>query len=61
MPPLYDYECPGCWSRREDIRTVAERNDGPLCDRQDCRQQMKLILSPTPGIVKDPAVPRSSK
>lgn len=59
--PLYEYECPGCWSQREDIRKIEDRDHGPTCDRADCRQQMKLILSPTPGIVKNPAVPRSSK
>jgi hypothetical protein len=41
------------------MRTIAEREDGPSCDR--CRQQMKLQISPVRGVVKNPAVPRSVK
>lgn len=60
--PVYEYACPNCEAQRNDIRAVAERKDGPFCGGSDCFGiKMELILSPTPGIVKDPAVPRSNK
>ncbi len=55
--PLYVYKCPKCNAERSDIRCVADRHDAPRCD---CGEKMVLQLGATPGIVKDPAVPRSS-
>jgi hypothetical protein len=48
------------------MRTVAERDDGPWCNHAgatgyDGDAQMELQIGATPGIVRDPAVPRSSK
>lgn len=57
--PAYIYTCPTCDAQRWDMRTVAERHDGPTCDR--CREPMKLLIGPTPGVVRDPAVPRKQK
>lgn len=57
--PIYSYQCKKCGTERTNIRLMSEREDGPDCDR--CRQQMKLILSPTPGYVKNPAVARAFK
>jgi putative FmdB family regulatory protein len=57
--PLYVYECPICNAQRSDVRTIAERKSGPQCDK--CRWPMALVLSATPGIVRDPAVPRKQK
>lgn len=54
--PLYQYRCEPCRAERSDIRLVAERHDGPACDR--CGKQMTLTITPVPGIVKNPAVPR---
>lgn len=53
--PLYAYECAQCKQQRSDLRTVAERNDGPYCDRCKPPQQMTLVISPVRGIVKNPA------
>lgn len=57
--PLYGYTCERCRATREEMRTIAEREDAPTCDR--CRKPMKLVISPVTGIVKNPAVPRGSK
>lgn len=57
--PLYEYRCEPCNKERTDIRTIAERHEGPRCDR--CKQEMNLVVSPVAGIVKNPAVPRGSK
>lgn len=57
--PLYEYECVTCDTRREDMRTVAERGLGPTCDR--CRKPMSLVVSPVAGVVKNPAVPRATR
>lgn len=57
--PLYIYECPICNAQRSDVRSVAERHDGPICDR--CDWPMIIVLGATPGIVRDPAVPRRQK
>lgn len=54
--PLYEYFCAACDKWRVDMRTIAERQDGPTCDR--CRKPMSLVISPVVGIVKNPAVPR---
>jgi len=59
VAPLYDYRCEDCENGRQDMRTVAERHDGPKCDF--CSGQMKLVISPVAGVVKNPAVPRRSK
>lgn len=57
--PLYVYKCEPCKTERSDMRTIAERHIGPSCDR--CGFMMKLTVSAVPGIVKNPAVPRSPK
>lgn len=57
--PIYEYKCPHCESQRTDIRSIAERDDGPRCDRDNVK--MLRLLSPTPGIVKNPAVPRGNR
>lgn len=56
MPPMYTYECEPCRRLQTDMKKIDERHEAPLC--RQCSQQMKLVLSATPGIVRDPAVPR---
>ena len=56
--PLYVYECTNCNAQRSDVRKIDERHDGPTCR---CGAKMKLLIGATPGIVKDPAVPRRAK
>ena len=53
--PLYSYECAGCHQKRNDMRTVAERNRAPKCDRCKPRKPMTLVICPVLGIVKNPA------
>jgi putative FmdB family regulatory protein len=54
--PLYQYLCPKCHRQTEDIRCVADRQDAPRC--YFCGGPTLLQISPVPGHVKDPAVPR---
>lgn len=54
--PLYEYECDRGHSNRDEYRSVAKRRAGPSCAA--CGTQMKLILSATAGVVKNPAVPK---
>lgn len=55
--PLYSYKCAICGSERSDMRTVAERRDGPVC----CTWPMVLLIGAVPGFVRNPAVPRRAK
>lgn len=57
--PLYTYRCNPCKKERDDMRCIAERHDGPKCDR--CGKKMTLQISPTAGVVINPAVPRSKR
>lgn len=60
--PYYVYECPTCGSQCSELRSIDERNDGPMCDyHRDSAIKMELQIQPVPGFVKAPAVPRSSK
>lgn len=56
--PLYVYVCSPCRKSRTDMRKIEQRHDGPKCD--SCGQQMSLEIGATPGIVKNPAVPKKS-
>ena len=56
--PLYVYSCPRCQQMRSDIRCIDQRHDGPLCDVCIPVTKMELVIGATPGIVKNPAVPR---
>jgi hypothetical protein len=60
--PLYEFECPRGHVNAEmvpfgriRVRCVTRVNHYP------CNRWASKILSPTPGIVKDPAVPRRVK
>lgn len=59
MMPAYHYVCQKCDTSRVDMRCIAERHDGPDCDR--CHIKMTLVVSPVRGIVKNPAVPKEAK
>lgn len=54
--PLYSYECPPCNMTRYEMARIEDRHNGPKCYR--CAREMKLILSPVAGVVRNPAVPR---
>ena len=59
--PFYTYQCETCGHKRNDMRLLQERNDGPTCDTK-AHGQMKLIIDAPPmGIVRNPAVPSGRK
>jgi putative FmdB family regulatory protein len=53
--PLYSYECEHCGQAQNEMRTVAERERAPKCDRCSPRKTMTLVICPVRGIVKNPA------
>lgn len=60
--PLYQYRCPRCAAEVTEMRPMDDRNrDRPICHNGDAPMVMDLIISPVPGIVKNPAVPRKSR
>jgi len=47
--PIYDYQCPHCHKRAEDVaRSVADRDDGPVC----CGEKMKRDVSGAAFVLK---------
>ncbi len=57
--PLYAYECASCGQAQSEMRTVAERERAPKCDRCKPRKTMTLVICPVRGIVKNPAAGHS--
>lgn len=57
--PLYSYTCEPCGCGKVEMRTIAEREQVPDCDR--CRQSMKFVIDPVVGVVKNPAVLRNGR
>lgn len=41
MCPIYSYECEDCGLAKDEYRSVAKRNDSPLC----CGSPMKKVIS----------------
>lgn len=56
--PIYRFECV-CGHAIELMLCIGS-NKRPRCGNS-CGKQMKKVLSPTRGIVKNPAVPRRTK
>jgi putative FmdB family regulatory protein len=42
--PMYDYECPKCGEITEEIRSIANCNDGPICEK-DGEKMVKVMIS----------------
>lgn len=42
--PLYDYECPKCGALTEEVRSIANCNDGPACE-VDGEIMIKVLIS----------------
>lgn len=40
--PLYAYSCHSCGRQVDEVRSVAERHNGPVC----CESQMSLTIVP---------------
>lgn len=60
--PVYEYQCPRCSRTVEEIRCIVGRDEEkPVCEHNGMGVYMQRVISPTPGSVKDPAVPRSKK
>jgi putative FmdB family regulatory protein len=55
--PVYEYECRRCKSSSSELRSIADRLVAPNCPK--CGKAMRFTLSPTRGVVRNPAVPRS--
>lgn len=65
--PTYTYRCYACGAEIDDTRPMEDRNkDGPRC-RNNFLHPFRApvvttrVLSATPGIVRNPAVPRKGK
>lgn len=43
MSPIYQYKCDGCGWTIDVNRSIAERNDGPMCG--DCLVSTKRMVS----------------
>lgn len=52
--PIYDFICPACGHTSEEIRCIAFRDERLACAR--CEAPMVREISPTVGVVRDPAV-----
>lgn len=58
--PYYSYQCNGCGALKGDVRSIEQRHDGPTC--HICKTpNMRLVIDPVRGIVKDPAVPKGRR
>lgn len=61
--PFFTYECPRCGARTEELRSMDDaKSNPPVCYQGDVPVDMKLVIAPVPGIVRNPAAgPRRSK
>lgn len=58
--PIYTFACK-CGNTVDVIRCIADRNKPSYCALCPDGPRMKKVLSPTRGVVKNPAVPKRSK
>lgn len=58
--PIYQFECPKCGHGVELMLCMGSQKR-PVCGKDMCYTRMKKVLSPTQGIVKNPAVPPGRK
>lgn len=42
--PLYDFECPKCGAQKEEMASMTDPDDCPVCDN-DGEKMKKVILS----------------
>jgi putative FmdB family regulatory protein len=50
MSPIYQYKCNGCGWTIDVNKSIAERNEGPMCG--DCLVQMVRSISQVSAIFK---------
>ncbi len=56
MPPLYVYRCPRCGAETEEMRPMDDRNINlPVCGNGDIPCAMEPVITPVPGVVRNPA------
>lgn len=56
--PIYEYHCARCDHVTSELRSMATRDKPAPCEKCGCAS--KRVVSATPGIVKNPAVPRKT-
>ena len=60
--PFYTYKCERCGATAEELRPMDDRNTNPpVCYNGDVPIDMKPVITPVAGVVRNPAVPRRSK
>ena len=61
--PWYVYACPRCGATAEELRPMDDaKKNPPVCYMGDVPIDMQLVITPVPGIVRNPAAgPRRSK
>lgn len=58
--PVYEYTCAEGHVTAK-VRRIENRHERAYCEHHQCNRIAYMVLSPTPGNVKNPAVPRSKK
>lgn len=59
--PIYEFLCPSCGRTIDRLLKKPQKTIRSFCTKTQKDVTMKRIFSPTPGIVKNPAVPRRTK
>lgn len=60
MPPMYDYACTKCGLLHAELRPIKERDDPNPVACSCGSKEHERAMSPTPGVVKNPAAPKGS-
>ena len=50
MSPVYEFNCPNCGGKVEQVQSMKETLVSPTCG--DCLVEMKRVFSPTPAQFK---------
>lgn len=43
--PVYEYKCRFCSCTKNEIRSISERNEAPICE--ECETVMNRVISPS--------------
>ena len=47
--PIYEYHCPKCNAKRQDFRSVENREAPVMCRTEQCGTYMTLMSAPRPS------------